>query len=554
MGKELVARAIHRNSLRKDEEFVQVNCAAIPEELIESELFGHEKGSFTGATEKQIGKFELAHKGTIFLDEVGDMSLRTQAKVLRVLQEGEVERIGSQKTIQVDVRVIAATNKKLEEAIEKGDFREDLYFRLSVIPIRVPPLRERAEDIPALVEHFVAQFSAENNFRRKTVSPEAMDVLKRHPWRGNVRELKNTVERLLIMVRGPDRPGAPRRRAAAPAGRRRRRPRRGPGLAQGLQGVGRARLPGPEAAREPLEHLGHRGRHRHPALEPLQEARAVRDQPGEGRLSVCRRKSLSVEALARTVGRPVLPLSPDSLPSQPREHQRERPRIILVDSLSTTEEAAMSTNADMKFEIVVIPVSDLDRAKKFYAGLGWRLDADFDDGKGFRVMQFTPPGSGCSVIFGKNVTAAAPGSAQGLYLIVSDIEAARKELLGRGVEVSETFHNAGVYAGPDEPYLFGRVRVSGPDPERGSYRSFASFRDPDGNGWLFQEVTKRLEGRIDPATTTFASVSDLASALRRAEHAHGAYETKLGKGRDENWPDWYAAYMVAEQSGAKLPE
>ena len=200
VGKELVARAIHRNSLRKDEEFVQVNCAAIPEELIESELFGHEKGSFTGATEKQIGKFELAHKGTIFLDEVGDMSLRTQAKVLRVLQEGEVERIGSQKTIQVDVRVIAATNKNLEEAIEKGDFREDLYFRLSVIPIRVPPLRERTEDIPPLVEHFLAQFAAENNIRRKTISPEAMAVLKRHPWRGNIRELKNTIERLLIMV------------------------------------------------------------------------------------------------------------------------------------------------------------------------------------------------------------------------------------------------------------------------------------------------------------------------------------------------------------------
>ena len=199
-GKELVARAIHRNSLRKAEEFVQVNCAAIPEELIESELFGHEKGSFTGATEKQIGKFELADKGTIFLDEVGDMSLRTQAKVLRVLQEGEVERIGSQKTIQVDVRVIAATNKDLEEAIEKGDFREDLYFRLSVIPIRVPPLRERTEDIPPLVEHFLAQFSAENNIRRKTVTPEAMAVFKRHPWRGNVRELKNTIERLLIMV------------------------------------------------------------------------------------------------------------------------------------------------------------------------------------------------------------------------------------------------------------------------------------------------------------------------------------------------------------------
>jgi catechol 2,3-dioxygenase-like lactoylglutathione lyase family enzyme len=214
----------------------------------------------------------------------------------------------------------------------------------------------------------------------------------------------------------------------------------------------------------------------------------------------------------------------------------------------------MSTRIDMKFEIVVIPVSDVDRAKTFYANLGWRLDADFADGKGFRVMQFTPPGSACSVIFGTHVTAAAPGSAQGLYLIVSDVEAARKELIARGVEVSETFHNAGVSAGPDEPYLFGRVRVSGPDPERGSYRSFASFRDPDGNGWLLQEVTKRLEGRIDPATTTFASVSDLASAFRRAERAHGVYETRLGKGRDENWPEWYAAYVVAEQSGAKLPE
>ena len=193
----------------------------------------------------------------------------------------------------------------------------------------------------------------------------------------------------------------------------------------------------------------------------------------------------------------------------------------------------MSTNAvrgidtsvapvDMKFEIVVIPVSDVDRAKEFYAKLGWRLDADYDNGKDFRVIQFTPPGSGCSVIFGKNVTPAAPGSAQGLYLIVSDIQAARKELLDRGVQISEVFHNDGVYAGTDEPYLFGRVRVSGPDPEHRSYRSFASFRDPDGNGWLFQEITTRLAGRIDPATTTFASANDLASALRRAEAAHGA--------------------------------
>ncbi len=204
VGKELVARAIHRNSLRKDESFVQVNCAAIPEDLIESELFGHERGSFTGATEKQVGKFELAHKGTIFLDEVGDMSLRTQAKVLRVLQEGEVERIGSQRTLQVDVRVIAATNKNLEEAIAKQDFREDLFFRLSVIPIRVPPLRERPEDLEPLLEHFVKQFSAENNFRPKSFAPAVLDAFRRHGWRGNVRELRNTLERLLIMVEGDE--------------------------------------------------------------------------------------------------------------------------------------------------------------------------------------------------------------------------------------------------------------------------------------------------------------------------------------------------------------
>jgi two-component system nitrogen regulation response regulator NtrX len=204
VGKELVARAIHRNSLRKDRPFVQVNCAAIPEELIESELFGHEKGSFTGATEKQIGKFELAHEGTIFLDEVGDMSLKTQAKVLRVLQEGEVERIGSQRTLQVDVRVIAATNKNLEELTARGDFREDLYFRLSVIPIRVPSLRERFEDVPALVGHFAKAFSEDNNFRPRAFSEEALLALKRRPWRGNIRELKNAVERLLIMTEGDE--------------------------------------------------------------------------------------------------------------------------------------------------------------------------------------------------------------------------------------------------------------------------------------------------------------------------------------------------------------
>jgi catechol 2,3-dioxygenase-like lactoylglutathione lyase family enzyme len=223
-------------------------------------------------------------------------------------------------------------------------------------------------------------------------------------------------------------------------------------------------------------------------------------------------------------------------------------------SNASTSDASVA-RVDMKFEIVVIPVSDVDRAKAFYGGkLGWRLDADYDNGQDFRVIQFTPPGSGCSVIFGKNVTAAAPGSTQGLYLIVSDIEAARKELLGRGIQISQVFHDAGgVYAGIDEPYLFGQLRVSGPDPEHRSYRSFASFHDPDGNGWLFQEITTRLPGRIDSATTTFASANDLASALRRAEAAHGQHEKRMGGQRDENWPEWYAGYMVAEQAGTELP-
>jgi len=224
-----------------------------------------------------------------------------------------------------------------------------------------------------------------------------------------------------------------------------------------------------------------------------------------------------------------------------------------VQATDATSEASVA-RVDMKFEIVVIPISDVDRAKEFYGRLGWRLDADYDNGKDFRVIQFTPPGSGCSVIFGRNVTAAAPGSAQGLYLIVSDIEAARKELLRHGVEVSEVFHGTGdVYAGPDEPYLSGRIRVNDPDPEHRSYRSFASFTDPDGNGWLFQEITTRLPGRIDSAVTTFASANDLASAFRRAEAAHGEHEKRTGR-HDANWADWYAAYMVAEQSGKELPQ
>jgi len=202
VGKELVARTIHRNSPRAGQRFIQVNCAAIPEELIESELFGHEKGSFTGATEKQIGKFEQGDRGTIFLDEIGDMSARTQAKVLRVLQEQEVERLGSARTIKVDVRVIAATNKNLEEAIQRGEFRDDLYFRLNVIPILVPPLRERREDIPQLVQHFAKRTSEEHNLKPKRFDPRAMEALQRHRWRGNIRELRNTIERLMIMSPG----------------------------------------------------------------------------------------------------------------------------------------------------------------------------------------------------------------------------------------------------------------------------------------------------------------------------------------------------------------
>jgi catechol 2,3-dioxygenase-like lactoylglutathione lyase family enzyme len=207
--------------------------------------------------------------------------------------------------------------------------------------------------------------------------------------------------------------------------------------------------------------------------------------------------------------------------------------------------APSATKVDMKLELIVIPVSDVDRAKEFYARLGWRLDADFAAGDDYRVIQFTPPGSGGSVIFGKNVTAAAPGSAQGLYLIVSDVESARAELLRRGVEVSAVFHSGSVFAGTDEPYLFGRLRVSGPDPQHGSYRSFASFRDPDGNGWLFQEITTRVPGRglsLDVATLT--------ELLRETEQRHGQYEPTAPK---HHWSGWYAAYIAARENG-KTPD
>src|SRR6201988_302676 len=218
------------------------------------------------------------------------------------------------------------------------------------------------------------------------------------------------------------------------------------------------------------------------------------------------------------------------------------------------ESVKFEKRVDTKLEVVVIPVSDVDRAKEFYVKLGRRMDAEFAAGDDLRVLQFTPPGSGCSIIFGKNVTAAVPGSAQGLYLIVSDIEVARKDLLDRGVEISEVFHNGGVYAGPDDPYIFGRSRVTGPDAAHGSYRSFASFSDPDGNGWLFQEVTTRLPGRIDSNETTFASQADLAAAFRRAAAAHGEHEKRNGGQHDANWPDWYAEYLVKEQAGEPLPQ
>jgi catechol 2,3-dioxygenase-like lactoylglutathione lyase family enzyme len=238
---------------------------------------------------------------------------------------------------------------------------------------------------------------------------------------------------------------------------------------------------------------------------------------------------------------------------EPAPWNREFDMAVIELNREAQARSSKSPGVDLKLEVVVIPVSDVDRAKAFYTRLGWRLDADFASGDDWRVIQFTPPGSACSVIFGRNVTAAAPGSSRGLYLIVSDLEAARQDLLDRGVEVSAPFHGAGdVHVGPDEPYLSGSFRVSGADPKRGSYGSFASFSDPDGNGWLFQEVTARLPGRIAGGATTFASQTELAAAVRRAAAAHGEHEKRTG-GHDENWADWYADYIVREQAGQPLP-
>jgi catechol 2,3-dioxygenase-like lactoylglutathione lyase family enzyme len=205
---------------------------------------------------------------------------------------------------------------------------------------------------------------------------------------------------------------------------------------------------------------------------------------------------------------------------------------------------------DLKLEVVVIPVADVDRAKEFYAKLGWRLDADFRFDNGFRIVQFTPPGSGCSVQFGAKITPAGPGSAHGLYLVVSDIQAARDALVARGAKVSDVFHAAtpGAQFQPESA----SGRVSGPAPAHATYGSFATFNDPDGNSWLLQEVTTRLPGRVDAAATSFGSASELASALRRASAAHGEHEKRIGHA-DPNWPDWYAEYMVAEQAGTQLP-
>ena len=218
--------------------------------------------------------------------------------------------------------------------------------------------------------------------------------------------------------------------------------------------------------------------------------------------------------------------------------------------MTTPTETSGARTVDMKLEAVVIPVADVDRAKRFYGGLGWRLDADFPFDNGFRVVQFTPPGSGCSVQFGTNITAAAPGSAQGLYLIVADIEAARDELFARGAEVSEVFHpeTPGAQFQPDGT----SERVRGPSPDRTSYRSFATFSDPDGNSWVLQEVTVRLPGRVDAGATSFTSSTELAAALRRAAAAHDEHEKRTGQ-HDAGWPDWYAEYIVREQAGKELP-
>jgi two-component system nitrogen regulation response regulator NtrX len=279
-GKELVARAIHTQSARREGPFVEVNCAAIPEELIESELFGHERGAFTGAVSRRRGKFELADGGTLFLDEVGDMSVKTQAKVLRALEEQAFERVGGKDTLRVDVRVLAASNQNLPDLITQGRFREDLYYRLAVIPIEVPPLRQRTEDIPLLVEYFIRLFSGENAKRPKTISVEALAYFLSYDWPGNVRELRNMVERLVIMtpgdVIGPDALPPPLRPREARGERRRTRSGED---AEGARDSVRARLHPEPSCAPTMEHDAHRREARHRAQPPLPQAQRVRDHP-----------------------------------------------------------------------------------------------------------------------------------------------------------------------------------------------------------------------------------------------------------------------------------
>ena len=220
----------------------------------------------------------------------------------------------------------------------------------------------------------------------------------------------------------------------------------------------------------------------------------------------------------------------------------------VLEDAETAAGPAEAEMIDMKLEVIVLPVSDVDRAATFYRELGWRVDADIATDNGGRILQFTPPGSPCSILIGTGLTPSAPGTAQFVHLIVSDIEAARAELIGKGVDASEVFHDAAGGYNRFDP----AVRASGPDPQRRTYASFVVFNDPDGNGWLLQEITARFAGRIDSDETAYASVPDLASALRRAEAAHGEHEKRTGQ-HDAEWADWYAAYMVAEQSGAELP-
>ena len=277
-GKELIARTIHQKSARHAGPFVTLNCAAVPAELIESELFGHEKGSFTGAATRHVGKFEQAASGTLFLDEIGDMPLAMQSKLLRVLEEGEIERVGGDKPIAVDARVVVATHRNLEEMVRQGSFRADLYHRIYVFPIALPPLRERAEEIPALAEYFAAQVASQNGWRPKHFSPESIEILQRYAWPGNVRELRNVVERVLLLS-GAETITAEEVNLALPARAQRRSGiRRGKRTAGAAPGIVRARSAPRRAAPPPSPHDQHRARPGPGAQPPLQKVPATRDR------------------------------------------------------------------------------------------------------------------------------------------------------------------------------------------------------------------------------------------------------------------------------------